>query len=236
MGIQRGKSDKVDSLRIAQYAFRFRDKAQLYRPTSSNLERIKSLLSLREKLVKAAKGLNKHLTELKKFDPESYKLIRSNIKSSIDNLKKNVRVLDGKMDKIVREDLPLKEVFDLATSVTGVGRITSLYFMAATDLFTKCHNPKQLASYCGVVPFQYTSGKSVKKRPKVHFMANKKLKSLLHLCALSASRHDTGIKLYYARKVAEGKSPMLVLNNIRNKIVHRIYAVVRRQSPYVQAA
>ena len=140
------------------------------------------------------------------------------------------------MDTIVREDLQLKQVFDLARSVTGVGRITSLYLMAATDLFTKCQNPKQLASYCGVVPFQYTLGKSVKKRPKVHFMANKKLKSLLHLCTLSVSRHEPSLKLYYERKVAEGKNPMLVLKNIRNKIVHRIYAVVRRQSPYVQAA
>ncbi|MDG2450303.1 MAG: transposase [Saprospiraceae bacterium] len=31
MGIQRGKTDKVDSLRIAQYVSRFRDKAQLYK-------------------------------------------------------------------------------------------------------------------------------------------------------------------------------------------------------------
>ena len=236
MGIQRGKSDKVDSLRIAQYASRFQDKARLYKPTSSNLERIKSLLALREKLVKAVKGLKKHLTELKKFDPESYKLIRYNIKGSIDNLKKNVRMLDGKLDAIVKDDLQLKQVFDMTTSVTGVGRITSLYLMAATDLFTRCQNPKQLASYCGVVPFQHTSGKSVKKRPKVHFMSNKKLKALLHLCALSASRHDPSIKLYYQRKVAQGKNPMLVMNNIRNKLVHRIYAVVKRGTPYVLAA
>ena len=53
MGIQRGKSDKVDSLRIAQYASRFSDKAKLYKPTTSKLERSKSLLALREKLVRA---------------------------------------------------------------------------------------------------------------------------------------------------------------------------------------
>ena len=124
----------------------------------------------------------------------------------------------------------------MASSVTGVGRITALYLMTATDLFTKCRNPKQLASYCGVVPFQYTSGKSIKKQPRVHFMANKKLKSLLHLCALSAARYDQGLKLYFERKVEQGKNPMLVLNNVRNKLVHRIYAVVKRDSPYIQAA
>ncbi|MDG2450897.1 MAG: IS110 family transposase [Saprospiraceae bacterium] len=236
MGIQRGKSDKVDSLRIAQYAFRFQDKAQLYRLSSSNLERIKTLLAMREKLIRAGQGLKKHLTELKKFDPDSYKMIRYNIEGSITNLKKNARTIDDKMDTIIEEDHQLRLVYEMASSVTGVGRITTLYLMTATNLFTKCSNPKQLASYCGVVPFQYTSGKSVKKQPRVHFMANKKLKSLLHLCALSAARYDQGLKIYFERKVEQGKNPMLVLNNVRNKLVHRIYAVVKRESPYIKVA
>ena len=63
-------------------------------------------------------------------------------------------------------------------------------------------------------------------------MANKKLKSLLHLAALSASRHSNELRAYFKRKVSEGKNKMLVLNNIRNKIVLRIFACVRRGQKY----
>ena len=56
-------------------------------------------------------------------------------------------------------------------------------------------------------------------------MANKTLKKRLHLGALAAINHDPQIKEYYQRKVAEGKSKMLVINNVRNKLIHRVCAV-----------
>ena len=53
------------------------------------------------------------------------------------------------------------------------------------------------------------------------------------MCALTAKKYDHELKEYYERKVAEGKNKMLVLNNIRNKLLQRIFAVVNRQQPYV---
>ena len=57
-------------------------------------------------------------------------------------------------------------------------------------------------------------------------MANKKLKKHLHLCAMTATSHDPEIKEYFQRKVAEGKNKMLVINNVRNKLIHRICACI----------
>ncbi|MDM1328102.1 IS110 family transposase, partial [Myroides odoratimimus] len=102
-----------------------------------------------------------------------------------------------------------------------------------TNRFTSFDEARQLASYCGVVPFEYTSGKCVKGKPKVHFMSNKKLKKLLHMCALSSIRHDPEMKSYYERKVGDGKHKMLVLNNVRNKLVQRICACVKDKKMYV---
>lgn len=59
------------------------------------------------------------------------------------------------------------------------------------------------------------------------------MKSLLNLAALAARKTDMQIKTYYDRKLKEGKNPMLILNNIRNKIVARIFATIKRQTPYV---
>ncbi len=58
------------------------------------------------------------------------------------------------------------------------------------------------------------------------------VKSLLHLAALSAIQHCQELKTYYERKVAEGKNKMLVINNVRNKLVLRIFACIRDDRNY----
>ncbi len=52
--------------------------------------------------------------------------------------------------------------------------------------------------------------------------------------ALAAMTCDTEIKAYYHRKVEEGKSKMSVINNIRNKLIHRVCTVIKRQQPYLK--
>lgn len=54
-----------------------------------------------------------------------------------------------------------------------------------------------------------------------------KLKKLLHLCAMSAIQNDKEMKAYFERKVMEGKNKMSVINAVRNKLIHRVFAVVR---------
>ena len=65
-------------------------------------------------------------------------------------------------------------------------------------------------------------------------LADKKMKSLLHLLALTSIRHDPELKLYYERKKEEGKHSLLVLNNVKCKLVSRIFAVIKRETPYVK--
>ena len=59
-----------------------------------------------------------------------------------------------------------------------------------------------------------------------------KLKKLLHLCAMSAMQNDQEMKAYYERKLLEGKNKMSIINAVRNKLVHRIFAVVRDNRMY----
>jgi hypothetical protein len=67
----------------------------------------------------------------------------------------------------------------------------------------------------------------------VHPLADKKLKSLLNMCAIVAIRHDKELKTYYERKVKEGKSKMLVINNVRCKLIARVFAVINRKTPFI---
>ena len=117
-------------------------------------------------------------------------------------------------------------------SIKGIGPVTAVALLAYTKGFTAFSNPKQLACYCGIVPFKKISGTSVRFKASVSPYANKKLKKLLHLCALSAIKNDSELKVYFERKVAEGKNKMSVINAVRNKLVHRVFAVIRDERSF----
>ena len=149
------------------------------------------------------------------------------------NLKKNLKLIDAQLLVVINEDENLKRDFELTQSIPGIGKQTAIYLLLVTKGFTTFDNARQLACFAGVAPFPYQSGTSINGRTKVHHFADKKLKSLLNMCALNAKKYDYQIKEYYERKVADGKNKMLVLNNVRNKLLSRVLAVVKRQQPYV---
>ncbi len=66
-------------------------------------------------------------------------------------------------------------------------------------------------------------------------LANKTVKTLLHMSALSAINHCEELKNYYQRKVAQEKNKMSVINAVRNKLVLRIFAVVKNNRKYDRA-
>lgn len=232
LGIQRGKNDKIDAIRIAQYVAKNCNEIELYKPIPEVLEKVKILIKIREKLVNFNADLNKYPNEIKNFAPELSKLTQKNIKKTTKCLKDEIKRIETEMKALILSDDKLNATVGLASSVTGIGIITALYFTIFTNFFTRYQNPKQLACYCGVVPFEHSSGSSIQKNPRVHHIANKTLKKQLHMCALSAVRHDPDLKIYYQRKIEEGKNKMLILNNVRNKLVLRVCAVIKRQKPY----
>lgn len=73
---------------------------------------------------------------------------------------------------------------------------------------------------------------SLRFRPKVSIFADKELKKILHLAAMSAIRLDNDFRVYYLRKIEEGKNKMSILNAIRNKIIHRIFALIKNETIY----
>ena len=231
-GIQRGKNDKIDAQRIALYALKNVEEAKLYQLPSKTLDKIRTLLTLRDKLIKNKTSLLRTSQELKKFDLDCFKISQSHQKNSLKGVEKDLQNIEKELNKLIKEDDKIENIFNLSTSVPGIGKITALNLICFTNQFTMFSNPRQLACYCGVVPFEYTSGKSIRAKPKVHFMANKKLKKQLHLCALTAITNDSEMKLYFQRKVEEGKNKMLVINNVRNKLVHRICACIRENRNY----
>jgi restriction endonuclease S subunit len=144
----------------------------------------------------------------------------------------DLKNIENELDNIIKADKNLSNLFEKITSVTGVGKVTALFLICYTNEFKLYYTPRQIACYCGVVPFEHTSGKSVRAKPRVHYMANKKLKKQLHMCAISSIRAEGELKESFERKVAEWKNKMLVINNVRNKLIHRICSCVNNNKLY----
>ena len=200
LGVQRGKNDKVDAQRIAFYAMKNQEEAQFYQPPREVVDTIRKLLTLREHLVKTKALLIKNTNELKGFEPELAKLNEKYSKSTIQGIEKDLKNIEKELDKVIEDDEKLSNLFEKATSVVGIGKVTALLLICFTNEFTMYENPRQLACYCGVVPFEYSSGKSVRAKPKVHYMANKTLKKQLHMCALSSITAKGELKDYLKEK------------------------------------
>jgi len=236
IGLQRGKNDKIDAERIAYYAMKNSNEAIIYSVPRKEIDSIKNLLSLREKLVTTKASLLSNIKELKLFDKEVARLSEKLQKSTIKGIDSDLKKIEKQLNDIVNNDENISHIFKLATSVTGIGKVTALFLICFTNEFTMYQSPRQLACYAGVAPFEHTSGKSIRSKPKVHFMANKKLKKQFHLCAMSAIMSDPELKHYYKRKVEEGKNKMLVINNVRNKLIHRICACIKNDKLYERRA
>lgn len=153
-------------------------------------------------------------------------------KQSIKALQEDIKRTEQEIKKVIDCDDRLKELFSIIESVPGVGKITATEIVINTNEFKKINDPRKYACYAGVAPFEHTSGTSVRGKTRTSKKANLRAKSLLHMTALVAARFSDDLREYYERKVADGKNKMNVLNAVKNKIIHRIFACVNQKRLY----
>jgi transposase len=234
IGLARGKDDKIDSERIARYAFLHQDKAVLLNLSGLTVEKLKDLQANRNRLIKALKSIKTIVNEMLLVDAVSGKTLQRVNKEAITGLEKSLDQVEQKMSEFIEQDEELKKKYDLVTSIKGVGKVLAITLLVYTHGFQKMEDGRKLACYCGVAPFEYRSGSSVFGKTGVSKFANKELKRILYLVSMNSVRYNEEFKTYFKRKVEEGKPKMSVLNAIQNKLLHQIVAVVKRGTPYVE--
>jgi transposase len=231
-GLQRGKTDQVDAIRIAQYAYKNRTELRLWQPKREVIQQLKHLLALRSRLINARKQLTVAINEIIGFDKSRASECKKLCKASLKSLEEDIKHVELKMDQVIASDEELKRLFSIVTSVEGIGKITATEIIITTNEFKDISDPAKFACYSGVAPFEYSSGSSIKGKSKVSHKANKTMKSLLHMAALVAINYNADMKAYYHRKVEQKKNKMLVINAVRNKLIWRIFACVKNNRPY----
>ena len=234
MGITRGKSDKADSKTIARYIKLHKDDVRLYKMPCRTLIDLKALLSFRERLKKQKHALKVASKELNGFTIQStYEFVDEHSSEIISIINLKLKEIEKQINQLMNSDKQLRPLFKLSTSVKGVGLIISAYMIYYTNCFTRFESWRKFSYYAGSAPFEYTSGKTIKGKTKVSHLANKMMKALLTNGAYSAIQHDRELRNFFQRKIKQGKEEFFVINIIRNKLISRVFAAVKRGTPYV---
>jgi transposase len=232
-GIQRGKNDQVDAERIAIYARRFSDKAYLVKPGNTCIEALSYLASERNLLMTDLAKYKSQITDHKMFiDKHLFKDREKRLSGLIRLLQKQIKSIEHEMDMLVLQDETVKKQLSLLLSIDGVGKQVAFNMLIATKAFTRFETARKFACYVGVAPFQYTSGTSIRSAQRVSKQANQKLKSLIHMAALSVIQRQGELRDYYTRKVSAGKNKMSVINAVRAKLIGRMFAVINNDKEY----
>jgi transposase len=233
MGLVRGKTDKQDAKRICRYGIEKADQLVLAQPVAQGLQRLQMLYSMRERFVRNRASMKTAVNEmqgafgLKDNDP----LIASQRKM-IKSFDQEIEKLEAQISDIVKADKNMDQNYRLVQTIKGVGKVLALATIVKTQNFTRFTDARKFACFCGTAPFENTSGTSIKGRTRVSHLADKGMKALLDLAAKSAIRYDAELKQYYCRRTAAGKPKMSTINVVRNKLLYRIFAVVKRQTPF----
>lgn len=230
-GLARGKSDPADAARIREYGERNEDKLVDTFFPSETMYALRELYATRHLLVEQRKQLQTVVKgDTRRPIQNEY---ASNAKQRmIEKLSQEITDLEKEMQALIEGDEELSKNFSIAQSIPGIGPVTATDIIIKTDNFKRVTTAKKCATLAGIAPFPNSTGKS-DKGSHVSHMGDKQLKSLLYMCSRVSIRHWDKMRVYYQKKtVVEHKHPFVVLNNVANKILKILYALISKGEMY----
>jgi transposase len=232
--IRRGKNDKIDAADIARFTMRYADELKPHRLPAQVLRRLKMLFAYRDRLVKAKVIISVPAAEASVFAAQESKEVRADSSSLVQVIATRIAKIEKIMLQVINSDEQTARVYQLIESVPGFGLITASYLLIITQCFTTLCSSRKLANFGGLAPHPHKSGTSIKGKTRVSPVADKRLKTLLSNGTGSLLQYNKRMIHYFERMIAKGKHENLVRNNIKNKMLHTVCAVVKRGTPYIE--
>jgi transposase len=226
------KSDPVDSCQISEYAYRYWDELSIWAPRQELLEQIKTLLTTREQFVTEKAGHHHAWLALKRKAVRTPLAERAHEKA-MSELKAHIQSLEDEIERLIDQDPDFHNTVTLLTSIPGVGLLLAAHMLLTIQSAPQPLSPKRLAAFIGICPYEESSGSSLRATPTSRHYGPPALRRLLFLAAMSVRTHHVHFRTYFLRKQQEGKPKQLILNNIANKLLKIMVAVVRSNTPFI---
>lgn len=102
LGVQRGKNDMIDSFRIAKYAYKNRDDVRAWEPERNILKQLKSITTLRNRLINCKKQLSNIFKNENHIDKQEIKIIKQNCNATLKAIDKDIKKNDEKIKRLLK--------------------------------------------------------------------------------------------------------------------------------------
>lgn len=207
----------------------------MYEPLSEALAQLRELFLYKQMVVRHRCSFQVRRGEKKlTMEKSSVKtMISQSGRHIVSELNKEIEKIDKRIASLIDSDEEVTQVFNILTTIPGIGTQNAVCLMVYTDNFRKFnYDSRKIACYYGIAPFGKDSGTSVHTDPHVHYMANRQIKAMLTQAALAAVNFNQGIASYYSRIIARGKKKQVALNNVKNKLVHIATAMVKNKQVF----
>lgn len=234
MGVRKGKDDKADSLMIAEYAMRHMDKAVIYETPSQTVRELKALFLYRHKLVqeKTEKTVRMKQMEATAARSKSMSFILRDARKSIRTIEKSIKECERQIKQLYQDNGDLKKSYEHITSVSGINIVNATAFTAYTNNFKGISTANKIASYWGCASYRERSGTSVDKKAYVKCYSSSQLKAYLTQAAECTVKEHGIYRGYFLRLKAAGKPYRVIINNVRNKLIHLVFSLVTNDLDY----
>lgn len=223
----RTKTDGVDSFVLARYGALLKPAA--WTPPAPEARMLQALLSRREAITQ---DLQRERNRQEKADAtDTPDRIRQSLSDSIEFLVKQLAELQRDIDQHIDRHPTLKDDMTLLQSIPAVGPQVGGNLLSVMHSH-EFNSAEQLAAYLGLVPVERQSGSSVMGRARLSKAGPARIRAVLYMAAVVATRHNPHVKAVYDRLLARGKSKMSALGAAMRKLVHLCFGVLKTRKPY----
>jgi len=227
MKLRKIKTDKSDAKLIAEYGRE--PKPKLWEPAPDYIMMCQMIQRTISQYIKHQTSLKNKLHSLESKGITTGVLVRS-LKQNIKNLVSGIKNLEEEILRLIKGYEP--ELLTNLQSIPGIGKKTALLLISGTNAFSTFENHKQIISYLGLSPMEYSSGTSVNKKSRMSKTGDVRIRNHLFMCSFTACERNPHCKALYERIVAKGKSKKLALIAVCNKLLKQSFAIAKSGIPY----
>jgi transposase len=227
MHLERNKSDKKDARRICEYGIdRQPEPSQM--PESAYFE-CRMVNQAIHDMTKSITKITNQIHSLKRSGITEESVIKS-YESVLKKLQKEQEKLADKLEEKLKAWQP--ELLKQVQSVKGIGRRAASELIIYTQSFKGMESYRQLISYCGLSPVEYSSGSSIRVRTRICKQGGKQIRHILYMCALNAKSTNRACRELFDRLVASGKNKKSAVIAVCNKLLKQVYGCVKNETLY----
>jgi transposase len=224
--LRRTKTDGVDAEVILAYAQS--QKPVLWEPGSKVMEELAALVKEADRL----RSLLVHSRNRREHDDGVPAVVRRSERALQRCLAEQIAKIEEAIEQLSKQDQTFVEQVGLMRTIPGMGAKSTLQLLAYGGIALQERSAKELTAHAGLAPQHRLSGTSVRGRSHLNKQGDRRLRTVLYMPTLVATRCNPVIKSTYQRLIANGKAKKLALIACMRKLLVMCRAILTTKRPF----